>query len=641
MPATPTFNAQFNPATDPLAIGSWDIEDGSPEQGNWRGAFSGLGFVQSAYKNPDGTFTVIRTRPGSTDPYDGQMATVSVGPNGQVNVLGGESAWQAYKPDSNSKFFGQMALTGLALGGGLAAGGFFGGAGAAGAGAGAAAAPGAGAIGETAAAGLGALEAPVTLAGGGASLSSPITLGGAAIGDAGLSTAGALGGGIGGGLAPSTIATLGAGAGAGAAALNTSATNPALIESAAGTPGYGASSAGAGGGAGTSSLPSWLNGSTLNTAGKLLSLGGMAGSAASGSGGADVDKSAGDALKALGLEQAGIAREQYAQGKADRAAFDPKFAAILDSALQQMQQQGQRSDVTWNSYVSNFLPNAEKFAQTALNYDTAGRRAAEEARARAGVEAEATLQRQAQGRALGRAGVSIDSGRALTLDNAARLATTKLSTGAASAARRGVETTGLALNRDAAVLGNSVAGLSQQQAGQSQQAGQVGTGTLTAQQATRNAALAPAQAFYGGATSATSAAAGNANAQASLGLQSDAQKNAGWAGLGSLAGTLLTAPKDSIIGGWLSDPKSKRVHGKVSGKKALLTLGGEEVYDYTYRRGMGDGGRHTGRMAGERDAMGEDGMRRVDLASEIGLHHAAINELAREVKRLTLADARG
>jgi hypothetical protein len=47
---------------------------------------------------------------------------------------------------------------------------------------------------------------------------------------------------------------------AAAAAPNMAATNPALIESAVGTPGYGLSSAGAGGGAGAlaGSLPSWL-----------------------------------------------------------------------------------------------------------------------------------------------------------------------------------------------------------------------------------------------------------------------------------------------------------------------------------------------------------------------------------------------
>ena len=258
------------------------------------------------------------------------------------------------------------------------------------------------------------------------------------------------------------------------------------------------------------------------------------------------------------------------------------------------------------------------------------------------------MQRQAQQRALQRAGVNIAGGRALTLDNASRFNQTKLSTGAADAARRNVEATGLNLMGQAANLGQGIVGTSQQQAGQSLTAGNAAAGTLATRESTRNATLAPTQAFYGGATSALGGAGNVLNGVANIDARNQESKNAGWAGLGNLAGTILTSGKDTVIGDWLSglsDPKSKKVKGTVSGKKSLADIEDATVKKWTYKKGMGDGGTHVGRMAGKDDPMGPDGMRRIDFISELGKQHAAIKELAREVKaikktgRRSLADA--
>lgn len=115
----PMFNSSWDPyLNDP----THNMQlDGQREGVNgyatdWSGAFSGLGQVQNAKRNPDGTFTVIRTAPGSSDPMSGQIGTVSVGPDGKISLNGG---WQEYKPQSDSSFFKDMALTGLAAGGAL------------------------------------------------------------------------------------------------------------------------------------------------------------------------------------------------------------------------------------------------------------------------------------------------------------------------------------------------------------------------------------------------------------------------------------------------------------------------------------------------------------------------------------------
>lgn len=451
-------------------------------------------------------------------------------------------------------------------------------------------------------------------------------------------------------------ATAGAGAGAAAAAPTAAnATNPALIESAVGTPGYGASSAGAGGAAAGSTLPSWMTSAGKQLGGRMLTsavLGGLAGTAAAGSSSINTADRQGVAntLQKLGLEQADIARNTYADAQGRINFNDGKFDQILASALDQAQKQGQRSDQLWSTYASDFLPAAQKFAQTAMNYDTAGRRDEAAAAARAAVETESNMQRQAQQRALARGGVSLDAGRALALDQQSRFDQTKLSTGAASDARRKVEETGLNLLANTANIGQGIVGTSQQQAGQAITAGNAAAGTLGAKESARNAALAPTQAFYGGATSATGNAGNVLNSVAATEAQNQASRNAGLAGLGQLAGTVLTAGKDSIIGqglgaigDWLSDPKSKTVHGKVSGKKALADVEDAKVKKWTYKPGMGDGGTHEGRMAGKGDPMGPDGMRRIDPISEMGKLTAAVQTLAKDVKtikrRLSLADA--
>lgn len=448
-----------------------------------------------------------------------------------------------------------------------------------------------------------------------------------------------------------------AGAGGAVVAPNLSATNAALIDSATGTAGYGASSAGAGGAAAGSTLPSWLTGAGKQMGGRLLTsalLGGLAGTAAAGSGNINTADRQGIAntLQQLGLEQADIARNTYADAQGRINFNDGKFDQILASALDQAQKQGQRSDQLWSTYASDFLPAAQKFAQTAMNYDTAGRRDEAAAAARAAVETESNMQRQAQQRALARGGVSLDAGRALALDQQSRFDQTKLSTGAAADARRKVEETGLNLLANTANIGQGIVGTSQQQAGQAITAGNAATGTLGAKESARNAALAPTQAFYGGATSATGNAGNVLNSVAATEAQNQANRNAGLAGLGSLAGTVLTAGKDSIIGqglssigDWLgitSDPKSKTVHGNVSGKKSLADIEDATVKKWTYKPGMGDGGTHEGRMAGEGDPMGPDGMRRIDPITEMGKLTSAVQQLSKEVKtikrRLSLAD---
>ena len=380
-------------------------------------------------------------------------------------------------------------------------------------------------------------------------------------------------------------------------------------------------------------------GGTLGAAALGAGAGALLGGGLGGS--PDIDMSG---QNAAALQQAGISQAQldFAKSEADKAGarqaqFDPKFLALLDQAMKSQETQNQRSAQQWDTYTNTFLPAEKRLAETALNYDTPGRRNEAAAAARAQVGLEGAQQREAQGRALNRAGVSLSSGRSLTLDNASRLTEAKAAAGADQNARRQVETTGLSLLDNAAKFGRNLPSTGLQAAQLAQQAGNSASGTLGQQQGTYNASLAPAVGLYGNASASAQAAGSQYNAINGIGLQQQANSNAGMAGLGSLVGQLgsayLLAP---------SDPKTKKVHGKVDGAKALRHVDEKPVYDWTYKKGHGDEGRHIGRMAGKDDVTVKDGLKAIDVISELGLHHAAVGELSKKVKklerRLTLAD---
>lgn len=248
----------------------------------------------------------------------------------------------------------------------------------------------------------------------------------------------------------------------------------------------------------------------------------------------------------LGLEQATRAREQYDAAKTRQTQLDSTYDQILSNTLASQKTATDRSASMWDNYVNEFMPVQNKLASTALNYDTAGRRDEAGAAARASVETEAAAQRLAQERNLNRAGVSISSGHGLALDNATRLATTKASTGAATAARQGIEDRGLSLLKDASSLGTTVANGAGANAGQALQADSLAGSTAGNKQQGYNLTLAPAASLYAGATSSTGQAANTLGTLAGLQQRNDqfnanrqdandAADNAAWGTIADLA----------------------------------------------------------------------------------------------------------
>lgn len=331
----------------------------------------------------------------------------------------------------------------------------------------------------------------------------------------------------------------------------------------------------------------------------------------------------------LGKEQAAIAREQMAKAEARQAKFDPQFQAVLDASLKSQQTQDQRSAEQWQQYLKIGMPAEQRLADTAANYDTPERRAEAAAAAGAAVEQQGSSQREAQTRALGRAGISLGSGRALTLDNASRLQQTKATVGAQQAARDKVEATGMSLTDNVAKFGRGLTSTGLQAAQLALGAGSATGGTLGQQQSTYGASLAPTFQAYGGAASANSSAGNLFGNVAQLQQQGSNSTMQSLMGLGQLAGTFL------------SSKELKTRIGPVSGKHARRLLEGSVVDRWKYKPGVADEGEHIGRYA-EDIPGGPMGGKAVDVISEMGLHHAAISDLSKEVqqisRRLSLGD---
>lgn len=336
----------------------------------------------------------------------------------------------------------------------------------------------------------------------------------------------------------------------------------------------------------------------------------------------------------LAREQAALAREELAVAKERQAMFDPKFMEILNAQLASQQTSDDRSAKEWAAYEQDFLPAQHRLAETAATYDTAGRRDAAGAEARAGVAREAALAREEQNRSLGRAGISLSSGRALTLDRASRLAESKMAAGAERAARNQVEATGMSLTDNVVKTGRGLASTGLQAAQLALQAGGGATGTLGGQQGTYNASLAPAMGAFGGALSASNSAGALHGQMAGLKLQNRNLNMGMFKELAEMGGE---------VAGMLMFGSSKDVKepiADVDGKAARSALEGAPVRRWKYKPGHGDGGEHIGRYA-EDIPGGPMGGKAIDVISELGLHHAAISDLSREVRDVKRLAHRG
>jgi hypothetical protein len=327
-------------------------------------------------------------------------------------------------------------------------------------------------------------------------------------------------------------------------------------------------------------------------------------------------------------EMVELARQQQTIGNFRQAQFDPLFRQVINQGLASAKTADARSAQQWDQYVKNFMPAEQKLVDTAMNYDTPGRREAAAQAAAAGVGSQFADQRMAQNRALGRAGISMASGRALTLDNASRLTQAKATAAADTAARNQVEAAGMQLVDNAARVGRGLTATGLNAAALGTQASANAGNALTQQQATYNAALAPAMNLYNSSISGN-ASAGNIYGQiAQVQQASNATDMSGLAGLGSLVGQLGSA---YILS---SSRELKDVEGNVDREAALKSVRDTPVKVWTYKNGARRV--HIGPMAEDvRRTTGIGDGKTLDVIDELGTLRASVQALDARLRRAT------
>lgn len=302
-----------------------------------------------------------------------------------------------------------------------------------------------------------------------------------------------------------------------------------------------------------------------------------------------------------GWEQlARIGGGALAAGVAGNALADPvdtsRFDSLFDNILKEQQTASQRGADLWENYQSTWRPLEQKFAESALNFDTPQRREDYAQRAGLAVADNYAQQRQEAERDMMAAG--LDPSTMASLGAASRAWEAKDRAGASNDARLKVEMAGLDLLSGGANFARTMSNAATDQS-------RVATGN-------------------------TQAASGILNQQAGLQNQNTANRNA-------LIGDLFGAGMTSW-GMYKSSKKTKKVGGKVDGLAAADAVEKSPAKKWAYKPGQGDGSaaQRMGPMAEDlkREAPGVSDGKQVDAISQLGLHHAAIGNLNKRIRKL-------
>ena len=363
----------------------------------------------------------------------------------------------------------------------------------------------------------------------------------------------------------------------------------------------------------------------------------------------------------------GQAQTSLAQNAADTLAFNkqiyadnqPYLQSANDLALKNAQsqldlsnQQAAIAQDTNNYNINTFRPLEQQIVNTAENYDTPGREETVAGQNAADVGSQFDAQRTALASRNASMGVDPSSGNAqATLgDIATQEAAAKAA--AANAGRLQVQNTANTMQLNAASLGRNLPANQVAQAGSATQAGNAAVNSADQTISNVNATAAPVNTGYSLADSAYGTS-GNLGLGSYQQQSTNANRNSGVFGaLGNVVGSFAGSDTGSTmigngigaIGSFLSD-KTKKTNIKANSKEAsLAAVRKTPVAKWTYKKGAGDGGTHTGPMAQDvRKTLGDSvapGGKKIDLISMNGHTMAAIQALDKKVTKLSLALAK-
>ena len=334
-----------------------------------------------------------------------------------------------------------------------------------------------------------------------------------------------------------------------------------------------------------------------------------------------------------------LAEKTYSDQQALLAEYSPLLKSLIQSNVDAQNKSTELSDAQWKSYTDTWQPIEQELAKQSLSWATPGR-AQQEADRAASTTATQVDRATADGaRTLQAAGASPE--KVAAMQAAAGLSGAKAIAGAASGAYRDTEKAGLAYLDNAARFGRNMTSTGIATAQLSGQQGQAATSGIYGLQSATATPAASSGSLFSSAVGANTAAGhlglANYNAQ----LQAQANNNA-------FTGDLLKAGLGTA-GMFFSSEELKDVGAEVDGKAASIMVEDSPAKEWAYRPGLGDG--NTKRRMGPTaeslrdatDGVVSDGTQ-VDGIAMLGLHHAAIGNqskrLKRIEKRLGLADAR-
>lgn len=338
---------------------------------------------------------------------------------------------------------------------------------------------------------------------------------------------------------------------------------------------------------------------------------------------------ANDRQTALSTRLQELGLDQFAQGQAFIDKYTPVYDQITQANLAQGANAGQLSSEMMGQYRSAFAPLANKYAQAVDEFGND--QAVRDAATAASVQKQADAAQASQTRQLAQMGVDPSSGRSIQggIDIANKTALSKV--GLINADRANTRLQKVNVLGQGVQTGNSVAGMGLQAGNQALNANQGATSTIGANSLMRSSALNPGTNLLGQASNANMA---QVNAGTSrYNAEAAAQGNAFRTNLGTL-GTI-----GGVIGSLYSSSEEKKTDIQpVDGERALTGLRKVPVKSYQYKAGEGDGGQHVGPMAeAMQQQFGDEvapGGKALDIPSQFGLHHAAIQALDQKIDKV-------
>lgn len=290
-------------------------------------------------------------------------------------------------------------------------------------------------------------------------------------------------------------------------------------------------------------------------------------------------------------------------------------------------------------YKTVFQPLQDEFIDKAKNWDSAERQDKVAAEAKADVQNNAALARQATDRNMASMGVNPTSGRYAGVARAGDMATGLAAAGAENNARNTVRNQAVAMQADAVNMGNGLAVNPATSLGLSSSTGSAAYGT-TASNNAQSAGLGSIMGQgYQAAMSGYGSQASILNQQYNSQLNAwQAQNSASagassslWGGLGSMAGMgmMMMSSKD-----YKEDKKP--VEGALDVVESL------PVESWKYKDGISDGEQHIGPYA--EDFKAKTGLgdgKSINVVDGIGLTMKAVQELSQKVDDMASAKSAG